>query len=125
MRAASEDGFCPHPSPLPEGEGTENRQPAATAGGRPCPCLSARTHFHAFREVIGLLTRHRQLTWEMTRREISDRYAGQVLGAFWAIGHPLALMGIYLFIFGCVFRMKIGGTRGDCRWITPSISSPG
>ena len=72
--------------------------------------LSARTHFHACGEVVGLLTRHRQLTWEMTRREVSDRYAGQVLGAFWAIGHPLALMGVYLFIFGCVFRMKVGGT---------------
>ncbi len=73
--------------------------------------LSARTHWQAFSEVLTLLTRHRQLTWAMTRREISDRYAGQVLGTLWAVGHPLALMGIYVFIFGYVFRLKIGGTR--------------
>ena len=47
--------------------------------------LSGRAHWQAFREVFGLLTRHRQLTWEMTRREIADRYAGQMLGAFWAV----------------------------------------
>jgi lipopolysaccharide transport system permease protein len=72
--------------------------------------LSARTHWQAFREVFGLLTRHRQLTWEMTRREVGDRYAGQILGAFWAVGHPLALMGIYVFVFAWVFQVKIGGT---------------
>lgn len=72
--------------------------------------LSGRTHWLAFREVLGLLTRNRQLTWEMTRREIADRYAGQMLGAFWAIGHPLALMGIYVFIFARVFQVRIGGT---------------
>jgi len=73
--------------------------------------LNPRTHFHALREIIGLLTRHRQLTWEMTKREISDRYAGQMLGAFWTIGHPMILMGVYLFIFAVVFKQKIGGTR--------------
>jgi lipopolysaccharide transport system permease protein len=47
----------------------------------------------AFVESIGLLMRHRDLMVEMARREISDRYSGQVLGALWAFGHPLFLMG--------------------------------
>ncbi|MDD5680913.1 MAG: ABC transporter permease [Candidatus Omnitrophica bacterium] len=68
-------------------------------------------HFQAFREIVLLLTKHRQLTWEMTKREISDRYAGQVFGALWAIGHPLILMGVYIFIFAVVFKMRIGGSR--------------
>lgn len=72
--------------------------------------LSGRSHWLAFREVLGLLTRHRQLTWEMTRREIADRYAGQMLGAIWAVAHPLALMAVYVFVFAFVFRIKIGGT---------------
>jgi len=72
--------------------------------------LSGRAHWNAFWEVFGLLTQHRQLTWEMTRREIADRYAGQMLGTFWAVGHPLALMGIYVFVFAWVFQVKIGGT---------------
>jgi len=73
--------------------------------------LKPSTHFQAFSEIISLLTRHRQLTWEMTKREISERYAGQVFGLFWTIGHPMILMGIYVFIFAYVFKMRIGGTR--------------
>jgi lipopolysaccharide transport system permease protein len=72
--------------------------------------LNFKVHFQAFRELIFLLTRHRHLTWEMTKREISERYAGQVLGIFWAVGHPIILMGIYVFIFAYVFKMKIGGS---------------
>lgn len=67
-------------------------------------------HLLAFREIIGLLTRHRQLTWEMTKREISERYTGQFFGLVWAVGHPLALISVYVFIFAFVFKMKIGGT---------------
>ena len=68
-------------------------------------------HFSAFREIVSLLTRHRQLTLEMTKREISDRYAGQILGAVWAIGHPLILMAVYVLIFAFVLKVKIGGTK--------------
>ncbi|MFH0732518.1 MAG: ABC transporter permease [Candidatus Omnitrophota bacterium] len=68
-------------------------------------------HFQAFREIVSLLTKYRQLTWEMTRREISDRYAGQVFGRLWVIGHPLILMAIYVFIFVYVFKVKIA-SRG-------------
>ena len=73
--------------------------------------LNARSHFQAFREIILLLTQHRQLTLEMARREVTDRYLGQVFGAFWAVGHPLVLMGVYVFLFAVVLKVKIGGTR--------------
>jgi lipopolysaccharide transport system permease protein len=68
------------------------------------------SNFQAFRELIWLLTRHRQLTAEMAKREIFERYTGQFFGAFWAIGHPLIMMLVYVFIFGFVFKVKIGGT---------------
>lgn len=55
-------------------------------------------------EVLGLIARYRTLTLELTRREIGERYAGQVLGSAWAIGHPLALMAIYVFVFTKVFE---------------------
>lgn len=73
--------------------------------------FNLQTHFQALNELIGLLTRHRRLTIEMARREISDRYLGQVFGFFWAVGHPLILMAVYVFIFGYVFKVKIGGTQ--------------
>lgn len=55
-------------------------------------------------------TKHRLLVWELARREIADRYAGQMFGLFWAVGHPLILMALYVFIFVFVFKSNIGGT---------------
>lgn len=69
-----------------------------------------RGHFQAFREVIAILRRNRELTMEMARREVSDRYAGQAFGTFWAVGHPVFMMGVYVFIFAFVFKTKVGGT---------------
>jgi lipopolysaccharide transport system permease protein len=68
-------------------------------------------HIKALREVVTLLYRNRELTYEMARREIFDRYSGQWLGAYWAIGHPLFLMGLYVFIFAVVFKQSFGGTQ--------------
>jgi lipopolysaccharide transport system permease protein len=61
--------------------------------------------------AAALLIRQRRLIWAMAKREISDRYAGQMLGAVWAIAHPLLVMAVYLFVFGYVFKTRIGGTR--------------
>ncbi len=68
-------------------------------------------HSRAFRELLTLMTKHRALTMEMAKRELTDKYLGQVLGSFWIIGHPLVLMAVYVFIFAYVFKMKVGGTR--------------
>ncbi|MBF0404349.1 MAG: ABC transporter permease [Nitrospirae bacterium] len=67
-------------------------------------------HFQAFRELYGLVTRHRRVTIEMARREVRDRSIGKVFGNFWAFGHPLVMIGIYVFVFTFVFKMKMGGT---------------
>lgn len=45
----------------------------------------------------------------MASREVRDRFAGQVFGWLWAIGHPLFVIGLYVFVFAVVFRQKIGG----------------
>jgi len=68
-------------------------------------------HLQAFRDVFRLLTTYKTLTWEMAKREITDRYRGQFFGLFWALLHPLVLMGVYIFVFVVVFKVKIGGTR--------------
>jgi lipopolysaccharide transport system permease protein len=57
-----------------------------------------------------LLYRHRALTMALVRREILDRYVGQMLGALWVVGHPLILVSVYIFIFQYVFKMRVGGT---------------
>jgi lipopolysaccharide transport system permease protein len=73
--------------------------------------VNVKISYQAFREILMLLTRHRQLTFAMARREIADRYAGQSLGILWAIIHPIVIMGVYVFIFAYVIKMKVGGTQ--------------
>jgi len=67
-------------------------------------------HLQAFGEVMGLLTRHRDLTLEMAKRELSERYTGQAFGFLWAIGHPVFMIGLYVFVFAFIFRQKMGGS---------------
>jgi lipopolysaccharide transport system permease protein len=62
------------------------------------------------RDVLRICRKHTDLIWEMARREIADRYAGQALGMFWAFCHPIFLIGLYVFVFAFVFRQKVGGT---------------
>jgi lipopolysaccharide transport system permease protein len=66
-------------------------------------------HSASFSGLIKLYARHRQLTWEMIKRDITDRYAGQIFGPFWTIGHPLFLMAIYVVVFTYIFSMKTDG----------------
>ncbi|BBD62248.1 putative ABC transporter permease protein [Nostoc sp. HK-01] len=73
--------------------------------------FTLKDNLQPFREIAYLFQRHRQLILEMAKREITDRYKGQVLGNVWAILHPLTLMGVYIFIFVFVFKIKIGANR--------------
>lgn len=64
----------------------------------------------AFCELFSLLKKHRELTFELARREISDRYSGQIMGTLWAFGHPLFMICLYVFVFGVVFKTRLGST---------------
>lgn len=52
--------------------------------------------------------RHRELTLELARREIAERYAGSALGAVWAIFTPMVTMAIYVGLFAFVFPVRLG-----------------
>lgn len=41
------------------------------------------------------------------RRDLREQYAGTALGAVWAIVQPLLLVGIYWWVFGVVWALKI------------------
>lgn len=72
--------------------------------------LNLSAHIQALAEAARMLYQRRQLIFAMARRDISNLYAGQVLGKFWAVGHPLFQMGVMVFVFGIVFNQKIGNT---------------
>lgn len=61
-----------------------------------------------WRDLWLLATKYRALTLQMARRELTDRYTGQVFGLLWTILHPLTLILVYVFIFGYVFKVRIG-----------------
>ncbi len=67
----------------------------------------------ALRHFGDLLRKRGELVWEMTRREILDRYTGQVLGSLWAIGLPLLMMGVYVFAFLVLFHGRIPGSTSS------------
>lgn len=62
-----------------------------------------------FQQLLLLLTKYRELTIEVSRREVTERYSGQCLGAFWVFAHPLFLIALYVFIFAVVLGSKVGG----------------
>ncbi len=72
--------------------------------------LDPRRHHHAFRFFGELARRYRPLIWELTKREIAERYVGQVLGMAWAVGHPLIAIAVYIFVFAYIFQVRMGGT---------------
>jgi lipopolysaccharide transport system permease protein len=59
-------------------------------------------------EIARLLKRHRELIWELTKRDIRDRFVGHVFGVIWAVGHPLFLMALYVFLFAYIFPARFG-----------------
>jgi lipopolysaccharide transport system permease protein len=70
-----------------------------------------KSQLSAFYEISSLINTYKTLTWEMAKREITDRYRGQILGWLWAILHPLVMIGVYVFVFVFIFKIKIGGSR--------------
>lgn len=60
----------------------------------------------ALRRVAGLSP----LAFSLTKREISARYRGSLLGFAWSLLIPLLMLGIYTFVFGLVFKSRWSGT---------------
>ncbi len=56
--------------------------------------------------LFGFLVMNRDLVLEMARRDIRERYADRLLGAFWAVFSPLFLMGVYVVVFNFIFRVR-------------------
>lgn len=49
------------------------------------------------------LTTSRELLWNLTLRELRGKYKRSTLGWAWSMLNPLAVMGIYTFVFSVVF----------------------
>lgn len=70
-----------------------------------------RTNTQILLELLGVLKRFRVLIFELARREITDRYTGQLFGSFWTFVHPAVVILVYVFLFNVVFESKTAGTQ--------------
>jgi lipopolysaccharide transport system permease protein len=57
--------------------------------------------------------RSRWLFLQFTSREVSNRFAGSVLGGLWAFVHPLALLLVYGLVFSAVFSVRLPAAAGS------------
>jgi homopolymeric O-antigen transport system permease protein len=58
------------------------------------------------------LWRHRQLIWQMSKREVLGRYRGSVMGLAWSFFNPVLMLAVYTFVFSVVFKSR-WGVDGD------------
>lgn len=59
------------------------------------------------------VSHYRYLIVQMTKREISHRYRGSVLGFAWSFVNPMLMLAVYTFVFSVVFKARwgIGGAE--------------
>jgi len=58
--------------------------------------------------MVRRLWAHRELAFQLTRREVRARYRGSYLGLFWSLLTPLMTLTIYTFVFGVIFKARWG-----------------
>lgn len=56
--------------------------------------------------MIASFWNHRQLIWQLARRDILARYRGSVMGLTWSFINPLLLLAVYTFVFSVVFKAR-------------------
>ncbi|WP_374300576.1 ABC transporter permease [Ferrovibrio sp.] len=60
--------------------------------------------------IIHSTARHWQLLSHLVLRDLRESVAGNALGRLWLYVSPLMTIGIYIFIFAFVFKVKLGDT---------------
>ncbi|MDO9167853.1 MAG: ABC transporter permease [Methylobacter sp.] len=68
-----------------------------------------------FNSLVRGLWRNRQLTLQMTRREVVGRYKGSVMGLLWSFLNPVFMLVVYTFVFSVVFKARWGVDGNDSK----------
>lgn len=61
--------------------------------------------------ILGLY-RHRALIVSFVKRDLLARYKGSVIGLFWAVIHPVVMLGLYTFVFSSILKVRVGAEEG-------------
>lgn len=66
-------------------------------------------------DILIIVWKHRQLIWQMTKREVLGRYRGSILGLFWSFFQPVFMLCVYTFVFSVVFQAKWGMAASESK----------
>ncbi|MDO9387634.1 MAG: ABC transporter permease [Thiobacillus sp.] len=58
--------------------------------------------------MLGSLLRHRELLWDLVKRDFIGRYKGSMLGVVWSLFNPLFMLAIYTIVFSVAFKARWG-----------------
>jgi ABC-type polysaccharide/polyol phosphate export permease len=58
------------------------------------------------------VVRYRELLGNLFRRDLQAKYRGSALGVLWTIANPVMLMGVYLLVFGVVWKSPFSQQGG-------------
>ena len=95
-------------APAPTAPAPPSIPPAATVPPAQSPAEVARV-------------RNRALFRNFFQRELTTRYLGSVTGLAWALLHPLALLGVYWFVFTMVFRAGAFGGQSFLTFVAVAL----
>lgn len=56
--------------------------------------------------MLRSLLRHRELLWDLVKRDFIGRYSGSVLGVVWSLFNPLLMLVIYTIVFSVAFKTR-------------------
>ncbi|MEI5668088.1 ABC transporter permease [Bosea sp. CCNWLW174] len=62
-------------------------------------------------EPIASVWRNQQLILKLIIREVAARYRGSLGGVAWSLMQPLAMLGIYTFLFSVIFQSRWAGAE--------------
>lgn len=71
---------------------------------------------HAARSIspltlLSTLKTHRNLIYNLVKREVIGRYRGSIMGILWSFFNPVLMLVVYTFVFSVVFKARwAGGT---------------
>lgn len=72
------------------------------------PLIKTLLNLSGFKAAI----QNRQLLKQLTQRRLSQEHKNTVLGKVWMIVNPIAMLGLYVFVFGYIFGGKFKETEG-------------
>ncbi len=54
---------------------------------------------------------HRELVWQLVKRDFASKYKGSVFGIAWSLIHPILMLAVYTLVFGVALNARWGNNE--------------